>query len=197
MAEVVSHLVCPGCAARVSIDQHECEWCHSPLYVTSFRDLDKATGKSINKYVSSYNEALSSGLSNPAAEKSLGICYLKLGLYEKAKDCFNHVLDTELDDSELYFYLSVSVLGSKKPFLQQRSVINTAENYLNTAISLEPRGIYYYFLAYIKYDYYERKYLNTRPTYKEVLSKAISSGVSDYDMKLLEEMLGSAIIIKR
>jgi hypothetical protein len=32
--------------------------------------------------------------------------------------------------------------------------------YLNAAIMIEPKGIYYYMLACIKYDYFHRKYLN-------------------------------------
>ena len=55
---------------------------------------------------------------------------------------------------------------------------------------IEPRGIYYYFLAYIKYDFFERKYLNVSPNYKSCLSDAITFGTSEYDKNLLFEILG-------
>lgn len=47
--------------------------------------------------------------------------------------------------------------------------INKAEEYLNAACMIEPKGFYYLFWAYIKYDYFERKFLNTSPDYKELL----------------------------
>jgi len=39
--------------------------------------------------------------------------------------------------------------------------------YLNAAIMIELRGIYHYFLAYVKHDYFERKYLNIAPNWEE------------------------------
>lgn len=50
---------------------------------------------------------------------------------------------------------------------------------------IEPRGIYYYFLAYIKYDYFSRKFFNTSPTYQEALTLAQQAGVSEFDIEQL------------
>ena len=49
------------------------------------------------------------------------------------------------------------LLEGKKAFLTTRTVINQIETYINDAISIEDKGVYYYFWAYIKYDYYKRK----------------------------------------
>jgi hypothetical protein len=89
----------------------------------------------------------------------------------------------------VFFYAAVSLLKGKKAFVTQRADIDKAIEYLNAALMVEPRGIYHYFLAYIKYDYFERKYLNITPNWQETLQTAIQSGVSAADIAQLAEML--------
>lgn len=81
------------------------------------------------------------------------------------------------------------MLKGKKAFLTSRPVINKIEEYLNAAIMIEPRGIYYYFWAYIKYDYYYRKHFRSTPDYQELLETASSSGYSEYDVHNLFDLL--------
>jgi len=85
-------------------------------------------------------------------------------------------------------------LGGKKAFLVNRDIINKIESYIHAALMIEPKGIYYYFLAYIKYDYFNRKFFNTSPTYKEALQMAHDAGieVSDLDIEQLYGILGVA-----
>ena len=63
------------------------------------------------------------------------------------------------------------------------------KEYLKAAIKIEPRGIYYYFAAYIRYDYHERKFLNVEPNYKQLLQMAQERGYSEYDLEQLYGML--------
>ena len=55
---------------------------------------------------------------------------------------------------------------------------------------IEPKGIYYYFWAYIKFDYFQRKFFNTSPSYEEVLVMANQAGVSPFDIAQLVKILG-------
>ena len=55
---------------------------------------------------------------------------------------------------------------------------------------IEPKGIYYYFLAYIKYDYFARKYFKTSPSYQEALAMANDAGLSAFDIEQLYGILG-------
>lgn len=116
-------------------------------------------------------------------------CYLKLKLYDKAISCFDKALEDNLEDSEICFYAAVALLKGKKAFLTSRPVINKIEEYLNAAIMIEPRGIYYYFWAYIKYDYYYRKHFRSTPDYQKLLETASSSGYSEYDVHNLFDLL--------
>ena len=56
---------------------------------------------------------------------------------------------------------------------------------------IEPKGIYYYFLSYIKYDYYYLKKLKTNPDFEEVLDYALEAGLSVYDVEQLYAVLGT------
>ena len=108
-------------------------------------------------------------------------------MYDKAISCFDKALEDNLEDSEICFY--AALLKGKKAFLTSRPVINKIEEYLNAAIMIEPRGIYYYFWAYIKYDYYYRKHFRSTPDYQELLETASSSGYSEYDVHNLFDLL--------
>ena len=57
---------------------------------------------------------------------------------------------------------------------------------------IEPKGIYYYFLAYLKYDFFARKHFQTTPTYQEALTNAEMAGVTENDIGQLFAILGVA-----
>jgi hypothetical protein len=61
---------------------------------------------------------------------------------------------------------------------------------LDTAISLESRGIFYYFKAYIKYDYYSRKFFRTSPTWQEALQDAKTAGLTADDIADFYQIAG-------
>ena len=120
------------------------------------------------------------------------MCYLKLKMYDKALAAFEKAIEDYFDDSETYFYAAVCLLNGKKAFLNQRPTIDKVLEYINAALMIEPKGIYYYYLAYIKYDYFERKHFRTSPNYQEALQMAVDAGLSDYDIEQLFAILGVA-----
>jgi len=144
----------------------------------------------ISKYANVYRQALAANPGNAALNNSLAMCCLKLKLYDKALPAFEKAMEDNLDNSETYFYAAVCLLGGKKAFLTQRPVIDRIEEFLNAALAIEPRGIYYYFQAYIKYDYYSRKFFRTSPTYQEALQMAGLNGVSQFDIEQFYGVLG-------
>ena len=72
-----------------------------------------------------------------------------------------------------------------------KPVIDKIEEYINAALMIEPKGIYYYFLTYVKYDYYFCKRLNTSPGYEETLQYALQAGLSGFDVEQLYAILGT------
>ncbi len=147
----------------------------------------------VSKYADTYRSILGQNPDNTEINNSIAMCYLKLKLYDKAQAAFEKAVESDFDNSETYFYAAVCLLKGKKAFLAQRSDIDKAVEYINAALMIEPRGIYYYFLAYIKYDFFERKYLNTTPNYRECVQMAYSIGTSDADKEMLFNILGVAV----
>lgn len=191
MVEVVD-IKCPGCGAPLSLEMKECPYCSRPVVITTFQSVNTMPLPQVNKYVNSYREALVKAPDNPELNVSIAMCYLKLKLYDKAIVAFDKAIEDNIDNSEAFFYAAICRLKGKKAFLAMRGDIDKIEEYINAANMIEPKGIYYYFLAYIKYDYFFRKYFNTSPTYKEALSMARSYGLSQVDVKNLYDILGVA-----
>jgi tetratricopeptide (TPR) repeat protein len=185
-------LKCTGCGARVTTGQKDCEWCHKPVVINSFNSVYSMPIPEVSKYANSYKMALSDNPDDFLLNNSAAMCYLKLKLYDKALLSFERAIENNFDNSETYFYAAICLLQGKKAFLHQRPTIDKILEYINSALMIEPRGIYYYFLAYIKYDYFERKYFKTSPTFREVHAIATDAGFSEFDADQLFGILSVA-----
>lgn len=191
MTEIVE-LECPGCGRPLTTDVKECPACHRPVVITSFNSVYSMTAEDVNKYASTFQKALQNNPDNKTLNASIAMCYLKLKLYDKALPAFEKAIEDNFDNSETYFYAAVCLLKGGKAFLTQREEIDKIEKYIGAAIMVEPRGVYYLFWAYIKYDYYERKYLKTSPNYKDMLNKAVECCCTQADSEMLFSILGVA-----
>lgn len=193
MPYTVIDLTCPGCGEPVNTSKKNCKYCGRELVITSFTSVSSMLPKDIQRYVNSYKKVLSEAPNNPTINLSIAMCYLKLKLYRQALFCFEKAIEDNFDNSETYFYAAVSLLQGKKAFLTPIADIKKAIEYVEAAIQIENRGIYYYFLAYIKFDFYERKSLNISPNFFEELTKAYQNNVSQEDIRILFELLCVAI----
>jgi tetratricopeptide (TPR) repeat protein len=190
MSHTVIEMNCPGCGARVSTGQSECEWCHKPIIISTFNSVYSMPMPEVNKFAGAYRKALAENPDNQELNNSVAMCYLKLKLYDKALPAFEKAMEDNFDNSETFFYAAVCLLKGRKAFLCNRPEIDKIEEYINAAIMIEPRGVYYYLLAYIKYDYFNRKFFKTSPTYQEALAMAQQQGYSPFDAEQLFGILG-------
>jgi len=188
MSEVIE-IKCPGCGARLQIDQKECEYCHAPVIISTMSDVFSMSAQTISKYSRSYESDLSVNPDNAELNNSLAFCYLKLGFYDKALEKFDKAIEQDLNNSETYIYAAVCVLAGRKPFLTPRPDIDRIEQYINAALMIEEKGLYRYFQAYIKYDYYKRKFFKTSPTWEDCFAQAKSEGFSPADVNQLFSIL--------
>lgn len=180
---------CPGCGNPWSTDERRCRYCGRQVLISSMSDLIALEARDLRKYTRSFEDALDEGAESAGLHLALGLCLLKLGLRGKALNHFGDAQLENVENSEAYFYAAVASLGGKKPFLASLVAIRTAEEYLTAALRLEDRGIYSYFLGYLRFDYYERKCLNIEPSYKHFLVQAFRQGVTDLDIRCLFELL--------
>jgi len=190
MSQQIVNINCPGCGARASTGQAVCEWCHQPIIISTFSSVYSMSMPEVNKYANEYRKALNENPDNTDLNNSVAMCYLKLKLYDKALPAFEKAMEDNFDNSETYFYSAVCLLKGRKAFLLLRPEIDKIEEFINAALMIEPRGIYYYLLAYIKNDYFSRKFFKTSPTYQEALIMAEQAGYSPFDSEQLFGILG-------
>ena len=190
MAHQVIALKCPNCGDSVDTGQKTCKFCKQPVVISTFNSVYLMPIPLVNKYAGTYKQALSDDPSNRELNNSIAMCYLKLKLYDKALIAFEKAMEDNFDNSETFFYAAICLLKGHKAFLAIKASIDRIEEYINATILIEPKGIYYYFWAYIKYDYYDRKCYNTSPTYQEALALAATAGVSPFDIEQLFGILG-------
>ena len=178
---------CPNCGAPVETDAVRCEYCSAPIIITSFAGALELTD--INKYTSAYKNSLTSAPDDPNLNAAIGFCYMRLKMYAQAQTCFQKAIDGGLMNSEIFFYTAVCMLDGKKAFIAKRPVIDKIQELIEAARAIDDKGIYAYFHAYIKFDYFKRKSLITRPAYTELLSEAHRLGVSEHDIGILFGLL--------
>ena len=174
------------------MNDRECSYCNRPILISSFSSMDGMSPTELNKYISSYRKELNDRPSDRRLNRAAALCYMKLKMYDKASQAFEKAIEDNLDDADSYFFAAISLLKGKKAFLAKRPEVDKAIEYLNAANMIEPKGIYAYFHAYIKYDYFVRKSLKTVPNYRELLAEAQGLGVTDYDVKVLFDLLNVA-----
>jgi len=184
----VVNLTCPRCGASIAMEQKTCEYCHAPIVIENLSSLNNLDLKS---YLKSYNDVLQKDKDNKNINSSAAMCYLKLKLYDKAIKHFDLVIEENIDNPDVYLYYAISLLKGKRPFATPLAEIKKIIEYLNAATMLDDKGIYHYFLAYIKYDFHARKCLNVKPNYKEEL--LLAQNTSQSDITELFAQLGQTI----
>ncbi|MDR2596796.1 MAG: hypothetical protein LBC76_05675 [Treponema sp.] len=189
---------CKACGEVYTEDQLNGEICpkcdkplaHIPYQISTVKDLANASPPQVNKFIVSFQKELAQNPNDKSINGALGICFLKLKLQEKALPFFEKAMEDNFSDPNPYYYAAICLLKGKKAFLAMRPEIDAMEKYLDVAINLDPQGIFHYFKAYIKYDYYSRKCFKTSPTWQEALASAESAGVSADDVTEFYQLSG-------
>ena len=189
MVHQIVELECPGCGKAITTSTQQCPQCFREIVISTFNSVSGMSPLEINKQANAYRKAMVNNPDNQTLNMSIAFCYLKLKLYDKAIPCFEKAIEDNFDNSETYFYAAIALLKGKKAFLSPRSVIDRIEEYIQAAIMIEPKGIYYYFWAYIRYDHHFRKSYRMTPNYQELLAQAKQIGLSQTDIVELYKIL--------
>ena len=182
---------CSGCGAGVAPSMSVCEYCGKPVVITSFNSIVDRTAPEVNKLLRALEK-------DPEADGSLsalvdftkGSCYLKLKLYDKAIEKFESAIDQNLDNPEAYFYAAVCQLKGTKACLAPLADLRKALEYIDAANSIEPRGVFSLFAAYIKLDFFAKKFLKIEPSWEQEFATAIANNLSQADSTVLFQTLG-------
>ena len=168
----------------------KCEYCGNPVVIHSIGAISTFNPLQLNKYALSYRKQLATSPDDRELNRSMGICYLKLKLYDKANEAFGQAVKDNFEDADSYFYAAVGLLQGKKDFVTPRPCIDKAIEYLNAANMIAPNPLYSLMLAYIRKDYFDRKGLCISPTWAEELSTAEAMGATEADADALADLLG-------
>lgn len=180
---------CPSCGAPVGITANICGYCGSAYYVETISSLITINKKGITKYIEAYKKAIAENGLDLKAKKALGICYMKLGMYDFANKQFEAMIQDDIDDADIYLYSAVCLLKGKRPFLTPLTVIREIETRLEAASIISPgSSSYYYAQALIKDDYYKRKFLKASPSAEQLYEEANSYNLSDLDKKTVDSL---------
>lgn len=193
MAVTMVDLKCSGCGYALTPSNVECPSCGNVVVITSFNSVYAQGLPTLNKVSRTLDKELREGSSpelNGNIKFTLAGCYLKLKLYDKALQRFEEAIEENLDNPEASFYAAVSLLKGKKAFLTPIANIKKAIEYVNAALMVEDRGVFHYFLAYLKFDFYARKYLRVSPDWREELVMAQTTNLSSADCDMLFDILG-------
>ena len=190
MAHQVVELECPGCGKSITTSTTQCPQCFREIVISTFNSVNSMSPLELNKQANAYRKAMAKEPNDQTLNMSIAFCYLKLKLYDNALPCFEKAIVDNFDNSEVYFYAAIALLKGKKAFLTPRAVIDQIEQYIQAAIMIEPKGIYYYFWSYIRYDHHHRKYYVMNPNYADLLVQANQAGLSQADVDELYSILG-------
>jgi len=171
---------CPNCGANVSKEHRNCDYCESPVTIKSFKEVREMPLPLVNKYIRSYTDQI--GIDGKPLAFSLGMCQLKLKLYDKAFASFEKAMDDEMGNADAYFYAVVALLKGGKAFLLLRDDADKAVEYLNAACSIDDtKSIYWWLHGYIKEDFFERKFLRAEPKSQACYQTAFEMATEDED----------------
>ncbi len=184
----VHDIACPGCGEPASLSAKECRYCGRPVIISTFNSIRDWSAPQVSKYMNAYRAVLSAD-NTPDVELALAICLLKLGVYDLAGTHVEHAISSNVDNAEAYLYAAVACLAGKRPFLVPIADIRTALQFLDAARMLENRGVFDYLSGFIRYDFFERKFLRISPNSDEEYQRATHNGVTQADIAFVHELI--------
>lgn len=184
-------LQCPSCFCTISADQENCEYCGNKIVIETINDMSNLSSEALRNYGRSYTKNLEQGIGDrQEMEGALAFIFLKMKLYEKAEDHFSKAVDEFCNNPDLYYGWAISILRGKGAYGCYRETVDEAMSYLNAALSIEKKGIYYYFQAFLSYDYFFSKGFRVSPNYVDYLNLAIGTrNLTRADINHLYELL--------
>jgi tetratricopeptide (TPR) repeat protein len=193
--EIIS-MKCPSCGASITTQTKQCDYCQSDILVKSFKNLAAMPLPLVNKYMAAYQSASAEHPDNNDINAAVGLCFLRLKKYDQALNYLEKAQADNFEDATPFFYAAVARLKGRKPFLLNRQEIDQIMTDIEAAMSIEPKAEQYYFMSYIKRDYFKRKFLNTTPSWEEYMQEAVDNGLSAADVEEFHAMVGTPVDIE-
>lgn len=191
MALEADILECPNCGAAISRQEENCSYCLSPIFVRRRSDIEGKKTLEINKYVQFYKTYMENMKGDSAKIRTaLGMCLLEKGAYDESISHFEKAIELMPETGDCFYYLALSKLRKKRPYMHTLPIIKQIVQYLETALEYEEAGRYYYLLYLIQVDFYEKKRLRNNRDSDELMELATKNEVDDLDKSECEKYCG-------
>jgi tetratricopeptide (TPR) repeat protein len=186
--------ICSQCGWSFDMEalkKNTCKKCQSVILVCSVAYLEKFEKPAIQKYITQYSQTLKSDPQNHDALLAIGICYLKLGLYEISEKFFDKIIDLHPISPSGYYYRAICIFKGNRPRIASLPLTRKAEQLIKTSIELEPgNGCYSIVLAAIKHDYYASNGMKMPdPTPDVLIADAKSKHLDKLEIKQMISLL--------
>ncbi len=177
-----------------ALQQNRCRKCKSARLVTSVAYLEKFERPAIQKYIAQYSNSLKNAPTDSEALLAIGICYLKLGLYDLAMGFLARLVEAHPADPQGYYYRAICLFRGKRPRKANRRTAQEAESLVETAIQLDPaNGRYDALLATIRDEYYVRNGMRSPPpSPDELLAQARAKHLDAAEIRESHRLVGVA-----
>ena len=182
----VKVLECPNCGEPVVLSDKQCEYCDSPIFVTEFSELEQFDPDQVTRYIEQYKTLIQRNPQNTEGPLSLGLCYLSIGSYSEARECFELVRKAS-PSPPVYYFCALSTIGGRRLMTLSLSEVRRLEEYLNTARKFDAETPQYrLLLAMLKRDYYETNGLKVPPpNATELLSGLVGETIDEDEVDYL------------
>lgn len=173
-----------------------CPYCRQRVTPTNMRQAKACTNgdqRKLTMAILSMQKNIQTNPDDAASHLALGLFFIMKGGYSDARIQLKKAIDLDPMNDSAYFYSCVALLNGMNPSRAETGKIKLIEERLqiceNLAQDDQTRAMYYYFHAFIKYDFFTKKYLRTTPTYQELLYQAMGCGLTVQDRDELFEIL--------
>jgi len=179
--------VCPTCGRQANFAVGECS-CGTKFVLNSLTDLAPFDDTVVKKYISLFHRLLKDNADDEQLNSAMGICYLNLGLYDRAVKYFDKAIEQMPDSGEVYYNYALALFRGRRPKVLTLTEIRRIENHLNAAIQTDnSKSKYNYLLALIKHDFYIKNGLKINPpTFQELIYEAYDKSFENIE---IEQML--------
>lgn len=187
----VVNLKCSNCGEPLSESITRCPSCDQPVVIKKISSL---LGLTQSELYARSRLMDSEGVKNQGTlyadtNYTAGCCLLRLKMYDQAILRFGKVIEISPCNADVFFSMAIADLKGLRPFLAPLVNVRKALENLARATMIEDRAVFHYFLAYIKFDFYARRFLRIDPNWQYEFRNALTLGLTTEEANELFDVL--------
>lgn len=188
-------LKCSNCGESLSESMATCPSCDQPVVIRKVSSLLGLTMPELRARSQLMDIESLRDCGDPLsvdADFTSGCCLLRLKMFEQAIARFDKAVAADPCNADALFCAAIAALKGRRPFLVPLADIRKAQECLVAAAMVEDRAVFHYLLAYIKQDFYARRFLRIEPDWRQELQTALTFGITNDEKEELFKLVGQS-----